>query len=218
MITTKNFGNAEIIGDGSKYNYVRVRFLNTGNIDEFRKDAVKRGEIRDKWAVTFCGVGIIGNIKTRGKYKKYYTLWKNMIKRCYDGSNPAYESVYVCDRWLVFEYFYKDIRTVDGFDEDMFESGEIELDKDIKQRFMDTKIYSIETCCFVPKKINCRIQDSQQREFVAVSPDGAVFRGYNITTFARNHGLERRQISAVLHGRFETTCGWKFHYSDEEIV
>lgn len=218
MITTKNYGNAEIIGDGSKYNYVRVRFINTGNIDEFRKDAVERGEIRDKWAVTFCGVGIIGDIKTRGKNKRYYTLWRNMIKRCYDNSNVAYENVSVCERWHVFQYFYDDIHFVDGFDEAMFDSGELELDKDIKQRFFRDKVYSLETCCFVRKSINCTVQDGQQREFVGISPSGDVYRDTNITSFARTHGLERRQISAVLHGKFKSTLGWKFHYSDEEIV
>ena len=218
MITTQSYGNAEIIGKGSKYNYVRVRFENTGNVDEFRADAVARGEIRDKWAVTLCGVGIIGDIKTRGKNKKYYTMWRNMIKRCYDNTNGAYNNVDVCERWHVFQYFYDDIHLVDGFDEDMFNAGKIELDKDIKQRFSHNKVYSLETCCFVPKAINCTIQDGQQREFIGVSPDGNVYRDTNITKFARMHKLERKQISAVLHGRFKSTLGWRFYYSDEEIV
>lgn len=218
MIATKNYGNAEIIGAGTKYNYVKVRFENTGNIDEFRKDAVDRGEIRDKWAVTFCGVGVIGDIKTRGKYKQYYTLWRNMIKRCYDNKNEAYKSVTVCDRWHTFQFFYEDIPLIDGFDAEAFERSEIDLDKDIKQRFCDNKIYSVDTCCFVPKSINRNIQDGQQREFVCVSPDGVMCKADNITKFAREHGMDRRQISAVLHGRFKSTLGWSFYYTDEEIV
>lgn len=218
MIATKNYGNVEIIGDGVKYNYVKVRFENTGNVDEFRIDAVLKGEIRDKWAVTFCGVGIIGDIKTRGKYKQYYTLWRNMIKRCYDGSNVAYKTVSVCDRWHTFQFFYEDLRLVDGFDAVMFERGEIELDKDIKQRFSKSKVYSVDTCCFVTKAINSKIQDGQQNCFIGVSPDGDVFESDNITAFAREHGLDRRQISAVLHKRFHSTLGWRFYYTDEEIV
>ena len=102
-VKTKNYGVAEIIGEGSKYGYYKVRFRDTNHIDEFRKDAIIKGEIRDKWAVSLYGVGIIGDIKTRGKYKQYYTLWRNMIARCYNRSNKAYDNVSVCDRWLVFQ-------------------------------------------------------------------------------------------------------------------
>lgn len=218
IIDTKKFGKAEIIGNGSKYNYVKVKFLNTGNIDEFRIDAVKRGEIRDKWAVTLCGIGIIGNIKTRGKYKKYYTLWRNMITRCYTDHNKAYKNVTVCERWKVFQYFYEDIPLIENWDKEKFENGDIDLDKDTKQRFSDNKIYSLETCCWVDQNVNRQIQDGQQNNFVAYDPDGNEYFGNNITAFGREHGLERKQISAVLHGRFKSTNGWKFKFIGKEIV
>lgn len=218
IIDTKNFGKAEIIGDGSKYHYVKVRFLNTGNVDEFRIDAVNKGEIRDKWAVSLCGVGIIGDIKTRGKYKKYYTIWRNMITRCYSDQNPAYSKVTVCDRWKVFQYFYEDVPLIEGWDKEKFENGELDIDKDIKQRHCKNKIYSIDTCCWLNKNINRQIQDGQQHEFIGYSPDGQTFYSNNITEFAREYNLERRQISAVLHGRFKSTNGWKFEFIGKEIV
>ena len=218
-IETKNYGRIEILGEGSKYGYVKVKFVNTGHIDEFRKDAIKKGEIRDKYAATLCGVGIIGNTKTRGANKKYYVIWRNMILRCYGDINKAYQGkVVVCDRWKTFEYFYNDVSKIAGWDKRLFDLGELDLDKDILQRFKDKKVYSLETCRWVPKKLNRCIQDGQQREFVAISPDGNTYIGSNITKFAREHSLERRQISAVLHNRYKTTLGWKFKYIDKEIV
>ncbi len=222
IIKTKNYGNIKILSEGTKYNYYKVMFLNTGHIDEFRKDAVIKGEVRDKYAITLCGVGIIGDIKTRGKYKPYYTLWRNMITRCYDGNNLAYfKKVTVCERWKTFEYFYEDIKKIDGWDEQKFENGLIVLDKDIKQRFSDSKIYSINTCAWISKSQKAPIQDGQQNLFVGISPNGNSFISSNITQFAREHNLERKQISAVLHKRFKSTLGWKFYYLkdiDKEIV
>lgn len=218
IIKTKNYGLVEILGEGSKYGYLTVKFLNTNNVDEFRKDAIIKGEIRDKWAVSFCGVGVIGDIKTRGKYKKYYVLWRNMIKRCYGHCNKAYESVTVCDRWLTFQYFYEDVPLIDGWDIDKFETNEIVLDKDVRQRNKKHKIYSLKTCkwCFVHE--NSVIQDRQQKWFKAISPSGEKYTDYNISAFAKKYNLERRQISAVLHKRYNSTCGWHFEYIDKEIV
>ncbi len=217
-IVTKNYGRAEVLGEGGKYGYLKVKFLNTGNIDEFRKDAVLNGEVRDKYAVTLCGVGIIGNIKTRGKYKRYYTIWRNLITRCYTDKNKAYDRVTVCERWKTFEHFYADIPLIDGWNSEMFENGLLDLDKDIKQQFCGSKIYSLETCTWLPRFQNRCIQDSQQRLFKAIAPSGEIYKDRNITDFARKHNLERKQISAVLHGRFKTTLGWQFEYVDKEIV
>lgn len=217
-IKSKNYGLVEIIGDGSKYGYLKVKFLNTGNVDEFRKDAVYKGEIRDKYAISFLGIGIIGNIKTRGKYKPYYLIWRNLLQRCYSGNNKAYSNVTVCERWKTFEFFYNDIPLIDGWDAELFEAGKLDFDKDYKQAFRKVKVYSLETCCWLPKAQNRCLQDGQQHKFKAISPDGAVFYDRNITAFARAHGLERKQISAVLHGRFNSTLGWKFEFVDKEIV
>lgn len=218
IIQTKNYGKAEVIGEGSKYNYFKVRFFNTGHVDEFRKDAIERGEIRDKYAVTLCGVGIVGNIKTRGKYKQYYNAWRNMITRCYSGTRSSYRAVTVCDRWKTFENFYDDAPHIPGWNEQEFLHDRLSLDKDCKQRFLREKVYSPETCMWLSWRDNEKMQDSQQRSFQAIAPDGTTYADSNITDFARRFGLERRQISAVLHGRFKTTMGWRFSYIDKEIV
>lgn len=218
MIKTKNYGNIEIIGPSSKYGYLKVRFCNTGNVDEFRKDAVYKGEVRDKYAITYLGIGIIGNIKTRGKYKPFYIIWRNMLNRCYGGKNKAYENVTVCERWKTFEHFYNDVPFIDGWDKNLYESGKLVLDKDVKQEFCKLKIYSPQTCTWLNPTLNNSIQDSQQHRFKAISPSGEIYFARNITAFAKEHSLERKQISAVLHKRFNSTLGWKFEFIDKEIV
>jgi hypothetical protein len=75
-----------------------------------------------------------------------------MITRCYNQNqryiNPTYEDCTVCDEWHNFQNFaqwYKDNYYT-------IENERMELDKDILIK--NNKIYSPETCIFVPKFIN----------------------------------------------------------------
>lgn len=221
---TKHFGLVDVIGLSEKPEYYRVRFKETGHVGEFRRDAIRRGEIRDKYAVTLCGVGIIGNIKTKGKYHPYYVIWHGIINRCYNVEQQMkkhrisyIESVTVCDRWKTFENFYNDCKLLDGYDKEKVESHELVLDKDLKQRNSKNKVYSPEYCQWIPASENNKIQDAQQRWFIAYSPDGNIYKDFNISDFARKHDLKYDNIKNVLHGKTRTTKGWKFVY-EEEIV
>lgn len=98
------------------------------------------------------GIGYLG----KGKFKSsinnkktiYYTAWYNMIKRCYDKDvqekHPTYIGCSVSEEWLNFQVF------AEWFQQNYKEG--FELDKDIL--FKGNKIYSPETCCFVPQEIN----------------------------------------------------------------
>lgn len=221
IYTTNNFGDVLVLSKGDKYNYYRVKFLNTANIDEFRKDAILNGCITDRYAPTYCGVGIIGNVSTKRDNSRKYKVWANMLSRCYNENNIEYNAyggrgIIVCSEWLTFEYFLNDIQYIENWNEEEFNNGNLELDKDIKQSFQkENKIYSKQTCMWLNKEINNKNQHSQQRKFKAIAPNGEIFLDYNIADFARKHNLERRQISAVLHGRFKSHLGWKFIFDDK---
>lgn len=100
---------------------------------------------------TIFGVGYLG----QGKYntgskngKTHYITWSGMIERCYDEKkhikSPTYKDCSVHPEWHNFQNFAK------WFEENYQES--FQLDKDILVK--GNKIYSPETCCFVPKEIN----------------------------------------------------------------
>lgn len=218
---TNNYGRIKILSISPKYRYANVEFEDTGTIKEFRIDQIESGCVRDPYAKTVCGIGCTGNIKTKGKYKALYSVWHDMINRCYNKNNKrydAYRNVSVDDRWLVFENFYADVPLIDGYNESLVSSGEFVLDKDIKQRWKDKKVYSKDTCTWTSKYTNNQIQENQQNRFIAESPTGEIFEDFNITRFAKEHNLNRKHISGVLHGRCKTTDGWKFNYSYENIV
>lgn len=79
------------------------------------------------------------------------SLWRGMIHRCYNKKtqekNPSYYNCSVCEEWKYFSNFYKWIKNP--------ENGYIKgyhLDKDILVQ--GNRLYSPDTCCFVPKSIN----------------------------------------------------------------
>ena len=77
-----------------------------------------------------------------------YEAWRGMVKRCYSSklhsNNPTYKGVKMCDEWLKFMTFrdWWVTHHVNGF----------ELDKDILH--LGNKIYSPDTCIYVPHWIN----------------------------------------------------------------
>ena len=50
------------------------------------------------------------------------------------------------------------------------------------------------------------------KPFIAISPSGEVFYGRNQTDFAKEHGLDPKQVNAVLVDRFKSTLGWTFQF------
>ena len=78
----------------------------------------------------------------------YYTVWENMLQRCYNEkfleSNPSYVGTSVCNEWLYASEFKKWMEQQDW-------EGK-SLDKDII--VPRSKLYSPDTCAFVLKATN----------------------------------------------------------------
>lgn len=79
---------------------------------------------------------------------KAYQTWVAMLTRCYSERYhkvcPTYIGCSICDEWLRFSNFKM------WFDENYVEG--YALDKDILVK--GNKVYSPDTCCFVPNEIN----------------------------------------------------------------
>lgn len=94
-------------------------------------------------------VGRVGIVDIKGSRKDIaYSVWKNIIYRCYDSKTqaktPTYIGCTVCDEWLNYSNFKK-------WFEDNYVEG-YQIDKDILS--VNTKKYSPDTCCMVPFEIN----------------------------------------------------------------
>lgn len=83
--------------------------------------------------------------------KPAHQKWLQMIKRCgskdYKAKYPSYADVSVCEEWRYFSNFEKWFQEQSPW----YHKG-WHLDKDILVK--GNKVYSPETCCFVPAEIN----------------------------------------------------------------
>jgi len=100
------------------------------------------------------GVGVndwTGNISVNGKVILEYKLWSGVLQRCfyekYKQNQPTYKDVTCSKDWLSMTKFVDDVSQMEGFGLSGWE-----LDKDILQK--GNKLYSKDTCCFVPHEIN----------------------------------------------------------------
>ncbi len=101
------------------------------------------------------GVGINDcnlNVFNSGKTELFYDCWSGVICRGYSNKwkskHPTYEGVSVCKEWLMLSNFKR------WFDEN-YNPETMQgwhLDKDILVK--GNKLYSPNTCCFVPQSIN----------------------------------------------------------------
>lgn len=106
-----------------------------------------------QYTPTVQGVGFLGvgrhKTKVDGKVNPAYRTWKNMLLRCYGPSFsdrfPAYTGCTVAPEWHNFQIFAEWYHTQVigegwGLDKDLIVKG--------------NKVYSAETCSFVPREIN----------------------------------------------------------------
>jgi len=134
---------------------IEVRFKGQKELIKTKYQHFIDGNIKRYSIANVYGHGIIGlehTCDTNGDVLDSYSCWKSMIQRCFSEKeklrHPTYRDVTCCDEWIYYSNFKK------FYDENYYEVDEhrIHLDKDILVK--GNKIYSPQTCMFVPQNIN----------------------------------------------------------------
>lgn len=160
---TSNQGHVFKIVDYINSNEVLIEFQ-----DEHKHQYIvtyrqcKLGKVNNPFHRTVRGVGYVGVGKYKpgignGKVCREYKVWERMFDRCYNENirykHQSYLEATVCERWHCFQNFMEDITKIEGYELWRENDGNrIALDKDIKGN--GTKVYSLETCCFVTQTEN----------------------------------------------------------------
>lgn len=124
-----------------------------------------RGTIKNPYDKFVWNHGYIGV----GKYKtndgktatKEYQVWNNLMARCYSDKqrhlHPAYDGCTACDEWLNFQVFSQ------WYYDNFYQVGteRMHVDKDILVK--GNKVYSPETCIFVPQRINMIFMEKEKK-------------------------------------------------------
>lgn len=152
-----NFGSEIVI----------VKYRNTYDIDvyfpeynwtakgityqNFKNGKIKCPYERSVYTIGYLGEGEYKASKNR-KLTRIYSTWHRMLQRCYSEKEhkrqPAYIGCKACEEWHNFQNF-------SDWDKENYykiEDEIMELDKDILVKH--NKIYSPETCIYVPQTIN----------------------------------------------------------------
>ena len=148
-----NSGDFKILKYNDSKN-VEIQFLTTGYRKVAEMKEVRNGGIKDPYAPSVYGVGILG-IKypstINGVNTKEYALWNHMLERCYSNTYKkkytTYEGCEASENFKSFEYFYEWCHRQVGFGNQGWH-----LDKDLLTK--GDKVYSENTCVFLPQEIN----------------------------------------------------------------
>ena len=145
------------------------------------------------------GVGITGDGKSRdsetGKRIKSYTVWADMIRRCYDKKYHARQATYiectVSEGWKYYPNFQKwhDANYQEGY----------HLDKDLL--YKGNTVYSENNCVYLPRQINNLLTNSKAKR--GEYPVGVSF----------NSSLGKYHSSLKKNGR---TCNLGHYNTPEE--
>ena len=143
-----NLGDKYKITEYNNHKDIKVEFEN-GFICNTTIYCISQGNIKNLLKPSIYNKGFIGNGEyKRNNNKSAYNKWIGMLSRCYNSNyhlkHPTYKDCEVCEEWLNFQNFAK------WFNENYIE--DFHLDKDVL--FKNNKIYSPETCCFIPNEIN----------------------------------------------------------------
>jgi hypothetical protein len=121
-----------------------------------------------------------------GKTTKEYALWHNMLKRCYYKpyleNHPTYVGCSVSDTFLYYHLFHVWCQTQVGFGKEGYQ-----LDKDLLIK--GNKLYSEDTCVFIPKELNVLLTKSAASR--GLLPIGVAKHGKGFKTRCSVSGKEK---------------------------
>ena len=150
---SKSSGDFKIVKCNDSKN-VEIRFLKTGFETVVQLGHIKSGGVKDPYLPSVYGVGVLGTKyppTISGRNTKEYDLWNGMLRRCYSDSFkkrcPTYEDCECSENFKYYEYFYEWCNKQIGFGNDGWQ-----LDKDLLVK--GNKVYSENTCVFIPQEIN----------------------------------------------------------------
>ena len=118
-------------------------------------DSIKKGQVENPYHPSIFGVGYLGegmySQPRRDGVEAIYKTWCGILNRCYGAkfhSKHTYENVVLCKDWCNFPNFVR--WYIKSYNSETMRGWH--LDKDILVK--GNKVYSPETCCFVPSEVN----------------------------------------------------------------
>lgn len=177
-----------------------VQFLNTGARTKTCSGDILNGYVKDVFAPNIFNKGYLGchdaNV-TRKNPPESYSVWYDMIRRCccetYKRKKPYYMSSVVDSRFESYFNYRSWCEKQIGYGIKDDKGRPFALDKDILVK--GNKVYSEDTCCFVPAEINILfVKNNQSRGKYPIG-----------VSFHKARGMLRATFNNKQLGHFNTT-------------
>ena len=146
---------------------------------------------------------------------KFYLMWQNIKSRCNNPKHRSYKNY--GGRGITYDLKWEDF---DGFKKDMYLKY-LYAHKQMKMKRVSIERkdvngnYCKENCTFI--EFTDQLKNTRSvRSFIAVSPNGEVFKGKNVKEFADKQGLNSSHIYFCLDKKAKQHKGWKFEELKEE--
>lgn len=130
---------------------IGIIFIGYKEIHTVSYGSLVQRKFKNHYKKTICGIGYVGigeyKTKINKKHTKAYSVWRSMFERCYSkNSSDNYRNVAICEEWHNFQNYAKwhEKTYIDNY----------HLDKDLLQQDIENKIYSPDTCVWLPQNIN----------------------------------------------------------------
>lgn len=148
VFETTKCGSCKVV-DYKSYSNVTVVFQD-GYVKKTSISKLKTGKVLNPQTPTVFGKGINNTLV----HPRIKNLWYHMLRRCYckdfKVNNPTYVGCYCSEDFLKLSEFKKFILSFENIE--YYMSNGWCLDKDLLSK--GNKIYSAETCTFLPKELN----------------------------------------------------------------
>lgn len=158
QISTNNYGESMKITGYENANSITVEFENNNGVSEVTTaySSFKTGDVKNPLRSKIYGRGYIGigiyKPSVNGAITPHYQNWHSMMTRCYSekfkNRNTSYDGCNVTQSWFDFQKF-SEWHDANYY---ILDNEAVHLDKDILVK--NNKLYSPDTCLYVPSKIN----------------------------------------------------------------
>ena len=167
VFKTNKCGDIVVINYFNASNVI-VQFLNTGARTKTCSGDILNGYVKDVFSPNIFNKGYLGchdATVTRKNRPESYNVWWDMIRRCccetYKRKKPRYMSSVVDTRFESYFNYRSWCEKQIGFGCKDEKGRPFALDKDILIK--GNKVYSEDTCCFVPQEVNSLFVKSNAR-------------------------------------------------------
>lgn len=158
VFNLKNFNEPLTILDvklqsesNSLVTYVKFRYSNQYETVDiwYRYGEVIRDHVRNILKIGKWGT-YLGQYGSRDEFDLYlYNVWKHIHERC--NSHIVYEHTYISEEWMGYSHFFKWAKSKRS---NYIPGDNQQIDKDILQWGSKNKVYSPNTCIFIPTYLN----------------------------------------------------------------